>query len=61
VARDVIGVVDPLGHIRVGALTLSIQHPHTGQEIRFEAPYPADFEQALSQLRQLAEIRGTAC
>lgn len=49
------GDISPLiGRLALHAHSLTFQHPHTGQECCFEAPYPADFEQALSQLRQMA-------
>jgi RluA family pseudouridine synthase len=49
------GDLSPLiGRLALHAHSLMFQHPHTEQECCFEAPYPADFEQALSQLWQMA-------
>jgi 23S rRNA pseudouridine1911/1915/1917 synthase len=43
-----------LGHQALHARLLGFTHPTTGQTLRFEAPLPADFEQALDRLRDLA-------
>ena len=48
------GVSDLIGRLALHAHSLTFQHPNTGEMRSFEAPYPADFEQALSRLRQLA-------
>lgn len=34
------------------ALSLAFDHPVTGERLKFEAPLPADFEQALTAIRQ---------
>jgi len=35
------------------ALSLALTHPETGQQMTFEAPYPDDFAQAISNLKEL--------
>jgi 23S rRNA pseudouridine1911/1915/1917 synthase len=39
------------------AWRLTIRHPHTGQEMQFEAPLPQDFERTLQCLRDTAQRR----
>jgi RluA family pseudouridine synthase len=58
-----VGDISPLiGRLALHAQSLTFQHPLTGQEICFEAPYPADFQQAMSQLRQMAHAtRDSGC
>jgi RluA family pseudouridine synthase len=49
-----VGDISPLiGRLALHAQSLTIRHPLHGQECCFEAPYPADFEQTVSHLRQL--------
>ena len=49
------GEISPLiGRLALHARSLTFWHPVTGQMRSFEAPYPHDFERALSQLRQMA-------
>ncbi|XP_027355684.1 RNA pseudouridine synthase 2, chloroplastic [Abrus precatorius] len=35
------------------ALTLGFQHPHTGEQVHFSCEPPADFDEILSQLREI--------
>lgn len=39
------------------AAVLGFTHPETGERLRFEAPYPADFQQILDLLAPLAKAR----
>jgi 23S rRNA pseudouridine1911/1915/1917 synthase len=48
---EVRGVAERLGHQALHARLLGFVHPVTGQQVRFEAPPPADFAQALAALR----------
>jgi len=49
------GDISPLiSRLALHAHSLTFQHPDTRQEHSFEAPYPADFEQALSRLQKMA-------
>ena len=34
------------------ALSLAFDHPVTGERMKFEAPFPEDFERALAAVRQ---------
>jgi 23S rRNA-/tRNA-specific pseudouridylate synthase len=47
------GISTLISRLALHAQSLTFQHPNTGETRSFEAPYSADFEQALSQLRQL--------
>jgi RluA family pseudouridine synthase len=50
------GDISPLiDRLALHARSLSFWHPKTGQMRSFEAPYPQDFELALSQLRRMAQ------
>jgi len=42
-----------IGRLALHAYTLTFWHPTTGELVTFGAPYPQDFELALSQLRTL--------
>jgi 23S rRNA pseudouridine1911/1915/1917 synthase len=44
-------VAEHLGHQALHARLLGLVHPTTRQPIRFEAPPPADFAEALAALR----------
>jgi 23S rRNA pseudouridine1911/1915/1917 synthase len=44
-------VGERLGHQALHARVLGFAHPATGQHVRFEAPVPEDFQQALEALR----------
>lgn len=48
------GELPILGRLGLHAWSLSLNHPTTGEEMRFEAPYPQDFAVALELLRQYA-------
>ncbi len=41
----------PLSRLGLHAWSLEIEHPITGENLRFVAPYPADFERAIGWLR----------
>jgi 23S rRNA-/tRNA-specific pseudouridylate synthase len=41
----------PLSRLGLHAWSLEIEHPTTGERLRFTAPYPSDFENALGWLR----------
>jgi 23S rRNA pseudouridine1911/1915/1917 synthase len=43
-----------LGRQALHARVLGFRHPATGEAMRFEAPPPPDFQQALAALRALA-------
>lgn len=45
-ARDQYGLLRPMLH----AQTLSFVHPATNERVKFSAPHPADFEEALERL-----------
>ena len=42
----------PLVRQALHAHSLTLHHPQTGQELRFESPYPPDLAQALAHLRR---------
>lgn len=42
----------PIDRLGLHARSLLITHPLTREELRFEAPYPQDFAQAMEQLRR---------
>jgi len=44
------GVADTLGHQALHARVLGFVHPRTGEPMRFEAPPPPDFTEALASL-----------
>jgi len=51
-----VGEISPLiPRLALHARSLSFWHPKTGRMRSFEAPYPADYEQALSMLRRMAQ------
>ncbi|MEP7052335.1 MAG: RluA family pseudouridine synthase [Pseudomonadota bacterium] len=52
-SADLAAISGALGRQALHAAVLGFIHPITLQALRFEAPLPADFEQALSALRQL--------
>jgi RluA family pseudouridine synthase len=41
----------PLARLGLHALAIALEHPATGAAMTFEAPYPADFAEALARLR----------
>ncbi len=41
-----------MDRLMLHAFSLSFRHPTTGEQVSFEAPYPADFAKALEQLRK---------
>jgi 23S rRNA pseudouridine1911/1915/1917 synthase len=45
---------EKLGHQALHATVLGFVHPRTGKPVRFEAPVPADFAEALRTLRQVS-------
>ena len=49
-ARDLYGLPRPMLH----AQSLSFIHPSTNERIKFSAPHPADFEEALERLNALS-------
>ena len=42
----------PMARLGLHAWALSLEHPVTGEEMRFEAPYAQDFEEAVGKLRR---------
>jgi 23S rRNA pseudouridine1911/1915/1917 synthase len=52
-SADLAEICGALGRQALHAAVLGFIHPITTEALRFEAPLPADFEQALSALRQL--------
>lgn len=42
----------PIGRLGLHAYALALFHPLNGQALHFQAPYPADFAQAVERLRQ---------
>jgi len=50
---DIAAVAARLGRQALHAAVLGFSHPITGERLRFEAPPPADFSAALSELRAL--------
>jgi len=49
------GEISPfIGRLALHACSLTFWHPTTGEMVTFGAPYPQDFELALSQLRTIA-------
>jgi 23S rRNA pseudouridine1911/1915/1917 synthase len=42
----------PIGRVGLHAYALALFHPLNGQALHFQAPYPADFAQAVERLRQ---------
>jgi len=51
-------VAERLGHQALHARVLGFVHPTTGQALRFEAPWPADFIEAVETLRNLPPLAG---
>jgi tRNA pseudouridine32 synthase/23S rRNA pseudouridine746 synthase len=47
-----------LGRLGLHACSLRFTHPLTGKEVKFEAPYPPDFETALRRLRKTTSQKG---
>ena len=53
------GEISPwIARLALHAHSLSFWHPTTGMMESYEAPYPQDFEGALSQLRRMAQAAG---
>jgi len=46
-----------LSRLGLHAWSLEIEHPTTGENLCFVAPYPADFDQALDRLRNFFNLR----
>ena len=53
-SSEVARVGEALGHQALVARVLGFDHPKTGKRVRFEAPLPEDFLQALAALRSLS-------
>jgi 23S rRNA pseudouridine1911/1915/1917 synthase len=51
-------IAETLGHQALHARLLTFVHPTSGALVKFEAPVPADFEQALAGLRAIAVDEG---
>ena len=49
---------DRLGHQALHARILGFVHPASRQALRFEAPWPADFSEAVVTLRNLPSLAG---
>ena len=52
-APELLAIAQALGRQALHAAVLGFVHPRTGEQLRFESPLPADFEQALGALRAL--------
>jgi len=52
-AADLAEITSTLGRQALHAAVLGFSHPITEEALRFEAPLPADFAQALSALQEL--------
>jgi 23S rRNA pseudouridine1911/1915/1917 synthase len=55
VAPQIVSVLEPVRRQLLHAWLLGFKHPLTGEDMRFEAPLPADFQHILATLEQFAD------
>ncbi len=55
VAPQIASLLEPVKRQLLHAWLLGFKHPETGEDLRFEAPLPADFQHILAVLEQFAD------